>query len=272
MNNIKYFLLVVKAEIQKQQQYDYHSAFVYFSLLIWPILGFFEVYYAYQPFSSSGYPGIPDNRELLAFLGSGFMAYTCFLSMVQNAWSMSGQERRYGTLEAAYLSPASRLALTYGKALGALIQEVWMFCCFCLFLLFCTRTLRPDNLILLPLIFLLLILSATLWGGMLNALFLFSRDSSIAMDVFDTPMTLFSGARIPVSCFPRWARILSCCFPLTYCLNLIRFLLHIRESEAGWQKNLAGLALCLGIMIVLTQILLKRAERRNRETGELQFY
>lgn len=272
MNDIKNFVLIIKAEIQKQQQYDYHSPFVYFSLLIWPILGFFEVYYTYQPFSLTGYPGISNNRELLAFLGSGFMAYTCFWSMVQNAWSMSSQERSGGTLEIAYLSPANRLALTYGKALGALLQEVWMFCCFCVFLLFCTGTLRPANLFLMPLIFLLLILSSTLWGGMLNAIFLFSRDSSIVMDVFDTPMTLFSGARIPVPCFPRWARVLSLCFPLTYCLNLIRFLLHIQESQNGWQKDLAGLALCLGIMAALTFIFLRKAERRIRETGELQFY
>ena len=47
---MKKFLIVMKAEITKQQQHDYHSAYVYFSLLIWPILGFFEVYYAYKPF------------------------------------------------------------------------------------------------------------------------------------------------------------------------------------------------------------------------------
>lgn len=37
---MKRSLLVIKAEIVKQQQHDYHSWFVYLSLLVWPILGF----------------------------------------------------------------------------------------------------------------------------------------------------------------------------------------------------------------------------------------
>ena len=87
-------LLVMKAEIVKQQQNDYHSYFVYFSLVIWPILGFLEIYYTYKPFQLSGFMGIETSSDLLSFLGTGFMAYTCFWSMVQNAWSMSNQERK----------------------------------------------------------------------------------------------------------------------------------------------------------------------------------
>ena len=77
---MKKIFLVIKAEIEKQQKHDYHSAFVYLSLLIWPILGFLEVYYTYKPFSLTGYMGISDSKELLAFLGTGFMSYTCFWS------------------------------------------------------------------------------------------------------------------------------------------------------------------------------------------------
>ncbi len=269
---MKKFLIVMKAEITKKQQHDYHSVYVYFSLLIWPILGFFEVYYAYKPFELTDYMGIEDGKTLLAFLRTGFMAYTCFWSMVQNAWSMANQERRGGTLEIAFLTPASRLAMSYGRALGALIQEVWMFVCFCGFLLMYTKTIRWDNLFLLPAVLLLLIISSTVWGGMLNAVFLFSRDASIVMDVFDMPMTLFSGTRVPVDSFPCWAKIVSMVFPLTYCINIIRFALHIQKSSRGWRAEILGLLICLGVMTAVTVFLIGRAERHNRETGELQFY
>ena len=197
---MKRSLLVIKAEIVKQQQHDYHSWFVYLSLLVWPILGFFEVYYTYKPFEFTEYMGITNHKELLAFLGTGFMSYTCFWSMVQNAWSMANQERRGGTLEVTFLSPANRMAMIYGRALGALVQETWMFCCFCIFILFYTKAIHVYNLFLLPLVFVLLIISSTIWGGMMNAIFMFSRDASIIMNLFDTPMVLFSGARIPSSC------------------------------------------------------------------------
>lgn len=261
----------MKAEIIKQQQHDYHSAFVYFSLLIWPVLGFFEVYYAYKPFEFSEYTGIENGKKLLAFLGTGFMAYTCFWSMVQNAWSMANQERRGGTLEVTFLTPASRLAMSYGRALGALLQEVWMFVCFCIFLLFYTGTVGLDNLFMLPVILLMLVVSSTVWGGMLNTVFLFSRDASIVMDVFDMPMTLFSGTRIPVRAFPQWAKMISLLFPLTYCIDIIRFVLRISDGE-GWGWEFAGLVICLAVMSGITVWLIHKAEAHNRETGELQFY
>ena len=163
--------------------------------------------------------GISNSEELLAFLGTGFMAYTCFWSMVQNTWSMAIQEREGGTLEITFLSPANRLAMTYGRALGALIQEVWMFCCFCVFILVYTKSIQLNNIFLLPLVFMLLIVSSTIWGGMLNTIFMFSRDASIFMNIFDTPMTLFSGTRLPRNCFPLWAKVISLIFPLTYCIN-----------------------------------------------------
>ena len=269
---MKRILLVVRAEILKQQKHDYHSPFVYFSLLVWPVLGFLEVYYTYKPFEITGYMGITDRKELLAFLGTGFMAYTCFWSMIQNAWSMANQERTGGTLEITFLSPANRLAMSYGRALGALIQEVWMFCSFCVFILIYTGTLSLGNLVMLPFIFLLLIISSTIWGGMLNTVFMFSRDASIIMDLFDMPMTLFSGSRIPVRCFPQWAKVLSLVFPLTYCLNIIRLVLHIQEEGNGWAADLSGLAVCLSIMAVITVILIQKVEQHNRENGELQFY
>ena len=79
---MKKIFLVIKAEIKKQQKHDYHSAFVYLSLLIWPILGFLEVYYTYKPFSLTGYMGISDSKELLAFLGTGFKE----VCEIQLAW------------------------------------------------------------------------------------------------------------------------------------------------------------------------------------------
>lgn len=262
----------MKAEIMKQQQYDYHSYFVWCSLLIWPVLGFLEVYYTYKPFAFTGYLGIHDSGDLLAFLGSGYMAYTCFWSMVQNAWSMSLQERKNGTLEMAFLTPANRLAMNYGKALGALIQEVWMFGCFCLFVLLYTGTLNWKNLWALPVFMLLLLTSSMIWGGMLNVIFLYSRDASMVMDVFDAPMILFAGTRIPVQCFPLWAKMISLLFPLTYCLNIIRFILGLRNEGHHIFRDLTGLMICLVVMLGVTVYLLRRVERHNRETGELQFY
>ncbi len=120
-----------------------------------------------------------------------------------------------------------------------------------------TGTLTSENLFLMPVILLLLLVSSTIWGGMLNIIFMFSRDASIIMNILDTPMTLFSGTRVPVSSFPQWAKIVSLIFPLTYCINLIRFVFSFQKSGEGWLTNLAGLIICLIVMIVISLILVK---------------
>ena len=155
-------------------------------------------------------------------------------------------------------------------AFGALIQEVWMFCCFCVFILFYTKAIQFNNILILPFVFLLLLLSSTIWGGMLNSIFMFSRDASIVMDIFDTPMTLFSGSRIPRNCFPFWAKMISLVFPLTYCINIIRFVLNIGGEGKQWILNIVGLLVCMCIMVAVTVVLTYQVERHNRETGELQ--
>lgn len=266
-------LLVLKAEIIKQHHNSFHSYFIYFSLLIWPILGFFTVYFTYKPFSleESTVLDISNSRDLMIFLSTGYMAYTCFWSMIQNAWQLGWLERQSGTLEIAFLSPANRLMMLYGKALGALLQDTWMFLCFCLFILFYGGALNFMSLFQIPLIFLILIVSSTIWGGMMNAFFLFSRDATVLMNIFDDPMVLFSGVRVPTNNFPYWAKMISFIFPLTYCLNIIRAIFS-QEGSYIWLSDLAKLVVCLAIMIVITVLAVKKAEKINKNSGEFGLF
>lgn len=266
-------LMIIAGEIRKQKIHNFHSRFVYFSLLLWPILGFMEVYYTYRPFSLSGnYLGITDGKDLLAFLATGYMAYTCFWSMVQNAWSMTEQERRGGTLEVTFLSPANRMAMTYGRAAGALIQQVWMFTGFCTVILVYTDSIHWDNLPLFLFILLLLVVSSIIWGGMLNAMLLVTRDGGIIMDFFEDPLIVFTGTRIPVNCFPLWAKVFAMIFPLTYCINIIRIALRITRDGQGWYPDAVKLLVSLAIMVVVTKKILIAAEKKNRKVGEWQFF
>lgn len=270
MNNI---WIVLKGEIVKQHHNSFHSYFVYFSLLIWPILGFLTVYFTYKPFELKGSNmlWISNSKDLMIFLSTGYMAYTCFWSMVQNAWQLGWTERQSGTLEIAFLSPANRLVMLYGKALGALLQETWMFLCFCIFVLFYAGGINVNSIFLLPIVFILLILSATVWGGMMNAIFLFSRDASILMNLFDDPMVLFSGVRVPTNNFPVWAKAIASIFPLTYCLNIIRAV-FVKFELAQCLSELLKLLVCLSIMIGITVLCMKKAEQINRNSGEFSLF
>ena len=66
--------------------------------------------------------------------------------------------------------------------------------------------------------------------------------------------------------------MISLFFPLTYCLNIIRFILGIQKQDKDLFYSLGGLMLCLAVMVLITRYFIVKVEKHNRETGELQFY
>lgn len=266
-------LKVIGAEIKKQHQHNFNSYSIYFSLLLWPILHFLNTYYTYKSFDltkASMLSGlINSNQSLLIFLITGFMGYNFFYSMVQSAWQM-GIERLNGTLETVFLSPANRLAIAYGRSLGALFQNVWMFSVFSFIILMSSRNFNVNNIVYIPLAFLILIISATVWGGLMNVIFLFSRDAGVLHNILDDPMEFFSGVRVPTTTFPLWAKAFSTIFPLTHSLTLVRNILI--SPTTSYIGDVIKLCISLAIIFVLTIFLLKLAERNARRTGSLTFF
>ena len=258
------------AEIRKIHINNFFSIGVIFSMLIWPILSYYTAYYTYAPFdlSSVAKYGIYDFNSLMVFIITGILGYYCFWAMVQSAWMMS-YERESGTLEVIMSTPANRLSIIYGRALGSLVENIWMFAAFSLMIIWLNSDFRWDLLITVPIAFVFLTVSAVVWGGLLNAIFLFSRDATFLFDVFDTPMELFSGSKIPVASFPLWARILSAIFPLSYCLVLLRDIFANRPID--WANTLILLGILL-ILILATVVIIKFAERNNRRKGSFTFY
>lgn len=268
------FIRVLKAEVLKQHRYLFQSKFIYFTLLLWPILSFINEYYIFKPLdlksSAIIMNGLNTTQSLLMFLLTGYVGYLCFWSMVQSAWEMS-DERNNGTLETIFQSPVNRLALIYGRALGAIFENVWMFFIFSIFLFSFFNGNITNFIVFLLIVFIILIFSATIWGGFMNAIFLFSRDATFLFYVFNNPMSLFSGTRIPVTVFPIWAKVISAIFPLTHVLVIIRSIFYqgkMNFNLIDWTK----LAVSLLIIGILTAVIIRKAEKNARINGNWTFY
>lgn len=267
-----YWLRVIKAEMIKQHKNSFHSRMVYFSLLLWPILNFTNTYFSLKPFNMSAVEGIGlgTKSSLMTFLIIGFLGYLTFKSLMQSAWQMSN-ERKNGTLEMVFLSPANKLAIIYGRALGALLQNIWMFLIFSILVVFFIGGVPLTNIVYIPICFVLVIITATIWGGLLNVIFLFTRDAGILFMILDDPMMLFSGVRIPTMLFPVWAQIISVFYPLTQVLNIMRSLL-IDRVHYDLTAPIMILLILSVVMIILTMFLLRKAEENARINGEFTFY
>ena len=261
---------LIKAEIKKQHQNWFHSIFIYFTLLLWPILIFVNAYLVYKPFyTENSYINYFGSKEsLILFLITGFLGYNCFWAMVQSAWQM-GFERQSGTLETIFLTPANKLTILYGRVFGAILENIWMFSLFSLLVIFVTQEISFELVLLLVFLFVVLILSASVWGAFMNVLFLFSRDATFLFSLLDEPMVFFSGVRIPVSFLPIWCKAISVIFPLTHTLVIIRDSFIDKRVAIESIKNLS--ISLIGIAF-LTWILLRIAEKNVRKTGSLSFY
>ncbi|MGO0058871.1 ABC transporter permease [Brevibacillus fluminis] len=268
------WLALVWAEIKKEHRNSFHSNLIYFSLLLWPIVMFVTSYYSFFPFArgaDSPLARFVDPDQLVLYLLTGYLGYIFFWCLVQSAWRMSF-ERQAGTMEMIFIAPVNRLAFVFGRTISSLAEGVWLFLSFVLIAIVLVGGLHISGWWSIPLAFLILVVSAVVWGGLLTVLFLFSRDSSFLYTILDEPMLIFAGVRIPPLAFPFWAKLISLCFPLTYALAIIRKLLL---DGAGMQDILPDLTVLAGVLLGLVGVtagMLRLAERRMKRTGSMVLY
>lgn len=262
------------AELKKEHRNMFHSSLIYFSLLVWPVIGFITAYYSFKPFqlgSDSPLNRFINSEHLALFLLTGYLAYIFFWSLVQSAWQM-GYERQSGTLEIIFLTPVHRLTFVYGRSFSFLVEGVWLFFIFTFFSLFFIDGINVSSFISIPLAFIILLVSAVIWGGFLNTIFLFSRDAGFLYTILDEPMSIFSGVKIPPMAFPIWAKIIALFFPLTYTLQILRMLVMDAATFIDILPYLLALSAVLFILILSTVLILKKAEQHMKRTGNMVLF
>ncbi|MDF2533681.1 MAG: phosphate transporter permease [Clostridia bacterium] len=271
----KYMLSSIKAEAIKQHKSVYHSSLMYFSMLIWPVLDLFAAYYAYKPFEGSATSELiakwVGDDKIFAFILFGSISYMFFKCFVQSAWRFS-YERVSGTLELIYLTPSNRLGIMLGNALASLFESAWMFTVFCIGALAFFTDLYISSAFMLVIAIFSLVIPSICWGIFMNSLFMFSRDTGIFFTVFQSPMELFGGAKIPYPAFPIWAKLAGGIFPLTWSANIVRKIFMHGAALTDIKIELVLLSLiCIGLFL-LTLLLLKKSEAYARKTGNMALF
>lgn len=262
---------VIFAEIAKQRKNYYETWNAKISTYCWPILICFSTYYTYMAFDITVLSrfGINTTDDLMIFLVTGLLAYNWFWCLVQNARLLL-MERANGTVEEMFLSPANRMALVYGRSLGGIFSVVGLYIMFMIIVIFHLN--ESFNMVLVLKVImglLILIMSGTVWGGFINSVYLISRDVGFWFTLCDAPMNILSGTSMPVAGFPVGLFYLSCVFPLTFCLNILRGIFLFDEIGI---KEIIPFVINLIIFIILTKGILDFAEKHNRKTGKFQLY
>lgn len=269
---MKNFLRTVKAEMIKQHKNYFHSKIIYVSLFIWPIISFLSSYYSFKPFRVENTPIAYLHQEnLIIFILLGYICMNFFRSLVQSAWFFSF-ERQFGTLELIYLSPASRFSVILGNAISSVFESVWVMVVFSGCILLAKYKYFHINLPAALLVTVLMMIMAVAWGMLLNALFLFSRDTGFLFTVLEEPMEVFSGVKVPTIVFPLWAKIISFIFPLTYVVEAMRRAFLNGESLYELKGFFQASIWIILVTFVLICTCLRAGERYAKKTGNMALF
>ena len=265
MNFINVF--IAEAKNQRKNFFGRFSSLI--TLVLWPILSCAISYFTYLSFSLAELQkyGIYTRNDLFVFLLCGGLVYNSYWSVVQSAGQIR-YDRMNGTLEKIFLSPADKKAFIYGRSFGGIFFNTWMFSVFS-FVIFVLMKASIELVLKIILCYIVLIISSTIFGGLITLFFLYSRDSNMIFLICDKPMNLLSGTSFPIFALPQVLFGIACIFPSSYCIELFR-----KAMFAQYAITLNFICfIVLHIVIVgLTLVLLHVVEEHNYRTGGYDRY
>jgi ABC-2 type transport system permease protein len=255
----------------------YPSLFIGF--LFWPIA--LPLAYVYQ---AEGYAGGEQAAvdafaqragtvEIAAFLFLGWATYMWISMILWGPGTSLRNEQVRGSLEALFMTPASRLVILFGPVVSQIVWALWMFGVVgAALVIFFGMTLTPlEGLRALGVI---LVAVPALYG--LGALFAavvlrFGEVSALVQTVRGV-FTVFCGMTFPIVILPEWARGVALALPPTYLIGDLRKVLLAGSDLASLIPELAVLA-TLGIALCgFAVIAFRRTERYARRGGSLASY
>jgi ABC-2 type transport system permease protein len=211
--------------------------------------------------------------DVAGFLFLGWAAYMWISMILWGPGTALRTEQVRGSLEALFMTPASRLVIIFGPAVSQVVWALWMFGVvgLALWLLFGV----PFTLFtILRALAVILLAVPALYG--LGALFAavvlrFGEVSALVQGVRGV-FTVFCGMTFPIIILPEWARAVALSLPPTYLIGDLREVLLRGASLTGLVPDLAVLLTGGVVLCGLAIVAFRRTERYASRGGTLAQY
>ncbi len=211
--------------------------------------------------------------DIAGFLFLGWAAYMWISMILWGPGTALRTEQVRGSLEAIFITPASRLVVIFGPAVSQVVWALWMFAVVgvAMWLFFGVELGLAAVLRALAVI---LIAVPALYG--LGALFAavvlrFGEVHALVQSVRGV-FTVFCGMTFPIIILPEWARAVAMALPPTYLIGDLRRVLLTGTSLVDVLPDMAIL-FSIGVGICLLAIVAFRStERHARRGGSLAQY
>ncbi|HSK94638.1 MAG TPA: ABC transporter permease [Candidatus Angelobacter sp.] len=249
------------------------------SFIFWPIalpLAFVfqaEAFAGGRADTAAAFAERTGTSDVAGFLFVGWATYMWLSLILWGPGTSLRTEQVRGSLEAIFLTPASRLVVLFGPALSQLAWAIWIFVVVGLALwLGFGVAIGPAEAARAVAVIVVGVPALYAIGALFAAVVLrFGQVNALVQGVRGL-FTAVCGMSFPIVVLPDWAQTVALSLPPTYLIADLREVLLIGSglgSVAGDLAILAAMGLVLGALAVMA---FRRTERHARRGGRLAQY
>jgi ABC-2 type transport system permease protein len=266
------FLAAARKELRQQRRYPTF----FLGLLFWPVLlpaSWVLMGHAYSgndPQALAAFAERAGSSNVAGFVFVGYTMYMWLSSLLWGAGTSLRQEQLRGSLEAVFLTPASRLVPLFGPGVGTLLPMTLTFGIMFLALWIFFGVVPPLAAIAQSAVIVALGVPALYAiGALFAASVLRFGEVGPIVQLIRGMFVLACGITFPVAMLPFWAQVWAWLMPPTYIVEDIRQVLLRGAGLADVVTHMA-IVLAIGALTALLAIVVFRwLETSARRTGML---
>jgi len=251
----------------------------FLSFIFWPIALPLAFVFQAEAFSGgrddtmAAFAGRAGTHDVAGFLFVGWATYMWLSIILWGPGTSLRTEQVRGSLEAIFLTPASRLVVLFGPAISQLVWAVWIFVIVgvALWLGFGVA-IGPAEALRALAVIAVGVPALYAIGALFASIVLRFGDVAAMVQGVRGLFTALCGMSFPIVVLPDWAQTVALSLPPTY---LIADLRSVLLAGAGIGHIIGDLAILAGMGVVLAGLAIiafRRTEQYARRGGRLAQY
>ena len=272
--DLRAFFAAGLKEVRQQRRYPT----LFLGQLFWPMLlpAFWvlmgRAYSGNDPQALAAFADRAGSSNVAVFVFVGYAMYNWLSALLWGAGTALRQEQLRGTLEAVFVTPASRLVPLFGPGVGTLLPMALTFASNFVALRFFFGIFPPIGAVIQAAVIVVLGIPALYAiGALFAASVLRFGEVAPVVQLIRGMFVLACGITFPVAMLPLWAQVWATILPPTYIVDDIRRILLRGDTIADVAGDVAivlSLAVVTGILAVAVFRYLEMSARRTGMLGQ----
>lgn len=273
--DLRAFGAAIRKELRQIRRYPFLLA----GLLFWPILlpsvyvlmG--RVYSGNDPQAMAAFAERSGVTSVAGFVFVGFSMYMWLSTLLWGPGTSLRQEQIRGSLEAVFLTPATRLVLLFGPPLAHLSSTVLMFAVMGIALrLFFGVELAPEAIARALVVIAVAIPAMYAIAALFAATVLKYGEVGPAVQFVRGILVLACGVSFPIVMLPGWAQAVAAALPPTYIVDDMRRVLLAGTGLGAIAGHLLLVLAMTAFLAALAVVVYRWIEIGARRSGMLSRY